>query len=157
MREFWTDGSAVPNPGEGGFAVIEVRDGEAKPIILGRKSNTTNIQMEGWAIIQAMKRADGEPCEIHTDSNLWVQTMQEWAPEWAANDWHKKDEKIMDRAGNLIGYKETKIKNLDIVKEMYELYNPDTMKFVWERGHVGTQFNEMADEWANKAREGEKL
>lgn len=148
MREFWTDGSAVPNPGEGGFAVIEVREGEAKPVILGRKSNTTNIQMEGWAIIQAMKRAGEEPCEIHTDSNLWVQTMQEWAPEWAANDWHKKKE-------NKLG--ETKIKNLDIVKEMYELYNPDTMKLIWERGHIGTQYNEMADEWANKAREGAKL
>ena len=26
------------------------------------------------------------------------------------------------------------------------------MKLVWVRGHVGTELNEKADEWANKAR-----
>ena len=26
------------------------------------------------------------------------------------------------------------------------------MKLIWVRGHVGTEMNEKADEWANKAR-----
>ena len=26
-------------------------------------------------------------------------------------------------------------------------------KLIWTRGHVGTELNELADEWANKARE----
>jgi ribonuclease HI len=31
------------------------------------------------------------------------------------------------------------------------------VNLVWVRGHVGTELNEMADEWANKARLGERL
>ena len=49
------------------------------------------------------------------------------------------------------------IKNLDIVQELYDLYCENNVKLVWVRGHVGTELNEMADEWANKAREGATL
>jgi len=31
------------------------------------------------------------------------------------------------------------------------------VKLVWVRGHVGHEGNELADEWANKAREGARL
>jgi ribonuclease HI len=89
-----------------------------------------------------MKRADGESCEIHTDSEFWIKVMTEWAPKWAENDWKKKNGPI---------------KNLDIVQKLYELYNPNTVNLVWEKGHAGIEYNEMADEWANKAREGAKL
>ena len=54
MKVYWTDGSAVPNPGKGGFAVLEIVDGEIKPVALGREKNTTNIRMEGAAMIAAM-------------------------------------------------------------------------------------------------------
>jgi ribonuclease HI len=27
------------------------------------------------------------------------------------------------------------------------------VKLIWVRGHVGTELNELADEWANNARE----
>ena len=46
------------------------------------------------------------------------------------------------------------IKNLEMVKELYELYCKYPVKLNWVRGHVGTEFNELADEWANKARKG---
>lgn len=140
----WTDGSANPNPGPGGFAVIEVRDGVGKPVILGREAKSSNIRMEGWALIAAMRRAlaAGEPCEIHTDSEFWVKVLTEWAPGWKANGWKKKSGEI---------------KNLEIVQELYELYCKADVKLVWVKGHAGTEFNEMADEWANRARMGEKL
>ena len=32
MKILWTDGSAEPNPGDGGFAVIEVNNNEGKPV-----------------------------------------------------------------------------------------------------------------------------
>ena len=140
----WTDGSAEPNPGPGGFAVIEVRDGVGKPVILGREAKSSNIRMEGWALIAAMRRAlaAGESCEIHTDSEFWVKVLKEWAPSWKANGWKKKSGPI---------------KNLEIVQELYELYCKVNVKLVWVKGHVGTEFNEMADEWAKRARLGEKL
>ncbi|MBR2839741.1 ribonuclease HI [Candidatus Saccharibacteria bacterium] len=143
MLKLWTDGSANPNPGPGGFAVIlEQEDGTGKPVILGREKNSSNIRMEGWAIIAAIKGAKGRECEIHTDSKFWVNVITKWMEGWAANGWKKKRGEIA---------------NLDIVKKLYDIYEPKLMKFVWVRGHVGTELNEMADEWANKARLGEKL
>ena len=143
MKILWTDGSAVPNPGPGGFAVIlEQEDGTGKPVILGREANTTNIRMEGMAIIPAIKGAKGRPCEIHTDSRFWIDVLTKWAPGWEAKGWKKKGGPI---------------KNLDIVRRLYEIYKKSDVKLVWVRGHIGTELNEMADEWANKAREGAKL
>lgn len=144
MMILWTDGSANPNPGPGGFAVIEVRDGVGKPVILGSERESSNIRMEGWALVAGMKRAltAGELCEIHTDSEFWVNVITKWMEGWEAKDWKKS---------------RGEIKNLDIVKKLYELYDPKMIKLVWVKGHAGTEFNEMADEWANKARLGEKL
>lgn len=143
MKILWTDGSANPNPGPGGFAVIEEQpDGSGKPVVLGSEKDSTNIRMEGFAMIAAIKYAADEPCEIHSDSEFWINVLTKWAPTWASNGWQKK-------AGP--------IKNLDIVKELYSLYSSHDVKLVWTRGHVGTKFNEMADAWANKARGGASL
>ena len=142
MMILWTDGSANPNPGPGGFAVIEVRDGVGKPVVLGSEPQTTNIRMEGLAMIAAIKYAGDEGCEIHSDSEFWINVLTKWASEWKANGWKKKTGLI---------------KNLEIVQELYELYSSHDVKLVWVRGHVGVEYNEMADEWANKAREGYQL
>lgn len=142
MKILWTDGSAEPNPGDGGFAVIEVVNGEGKPVALGSDQNTTNIRMEGSALIAAIKYAGDEGCEIHTDSEFWLNVLTKWADGWAASGWRKKSGPI---------------KNLDLVRELYTLYHRYPVKLIWTRGHVGTKFNEMADEWANKARLGSDL
>ncbi len=139
MRVFYTDGSASPNPGPGGFAVIE----NGRPVALGSEDGqTTNIRMEGFALIAAMKLAAGQSCEIHSDSEFWINVLTKWAPGWAAKGWRKKGGEI---------------KNLDIVTEAYELYQMTRPKLVWVRGHVGHEQNELADEWANRARRGERL
>lgn len=139
MIIYYTDGSASPNPGPGGFAVI--RDGN--PHILGSEDgDTTNIRMEGMAIVAALKDAAGEECSIHTDSEFWINVITKWAPGWAAKGWKKKGGEI---------------KNLDIVHEAYQLYGESQATLIWVRGHVGTELNELADVWANKAREGVRI
>lgn len=138
MRIFWTDGSASPNPGPGGFAVLEA----GKPVVLGGEPETTNIRMEGLALLAAMKTAAGEECEIHTDSEFWVNVLTKWAPKWEQNDWTKKSGPIA---------------NLELVQELYEWYTTQPVKLVWVRGHVGTEMNELADRWANRARAGERV
>lgn len=139
MRIFYTDGSASPNPGPGGYAVIE---GEV-PVALGSEDgDTTNIRMEGHALIAAMQLAGGDPCEIYTDSEFWINVLTKWAPGWAAKNWTKKGGEI---------------KNLELVQQAYNLYTDSQAKLVWVRGHVGHAGNERADEWANKAREGARL
>jgi ribonuclease HI len=135
MITYYTDGSASPNPGPGGFSVIK----ELQPHILGsEEGETTNIRMEGKAILAALHDAAGEQCEIFTDSEFWINVITKWAPSWEAKGWKK-------RGGE--------IKNLDIVQEVYPLYQKSNATLTWVRGHEGDIGNEMADEWANKARE----
>ncbi len=139
MNIYYTDGSASPNPGPGGYAVIF----DGKPVALGSEDgDTTNIRMEGFAIIAALKHAAGAECNIHTDSEFWINVITKWSLGWEANGWKKKGGEI---------------KNLDIVKEVCPLYRSSSATLVWVRGHNGDEGNELADEWANKAREGARL
>lgn len=141
MIIYHTDGSASPNPGPGGYAVIS----EGKPVVLGGEpsgAETTNIRMEGFAIIAALKHADGKPCKIYTDSEFWINVITKWSLAWEANGWKKKGGEI---------------KNLDIVQEVCPLYRASKAELIWVRGHNNDEGNELADEWANKAREGAKL
>lgn len=139
MITYYTDGSASPNPGPGGFAVI--RNG--KPHILGSEpGDTTNIRMEGKAILAAIHDAKGEECQIFTDSEFWINVITKWAIGWEEKGWKKKGGEI---------------KNLDIVQEVYPLYQKSHATLTWVRGHEGDEGNELADEYANKAREGVRL
>ena len=139
MKILWTDGSASPNPGPGGFAVLEQQGEDFAPVALGKEAQSTNIRMEGLAMIAAIKYAGSEPLEIHSDSEFWINVLTKWAPTWQARGWTKS---------------KGEIQNLDIVKELYELYTTHDVSLIWVRGHAGTKFNELADEWANKARKG---
>jgi ribonuclease HI len=133
MIIYYTDGSCTPNPGPGGFAVIR----DMKPHILGSAPESTNIRMEGGALIAAMKDAAGEPCEIHTDSEFWINVITKWSLGWEKNGWKKKGGEI---------------KNIDLVKEATELYRKSQAQLIWVRGHNNDPGNELADHWANEAR-----
>lgn len=138
-RVLFTDGSASPNPGPGGFAVIE----KGKPVVLGsEQGETTNIRMEGFAIRAALELVAGEKCEIHSDSEFWINVLTKWAPGWEAKGWRKS---------------RGEIKNLELVKQTYALYKTSLAELMWVRAHDGHDMNELADEWANKAREGARL
>lgn len=139
MLTYYTDGSASPNPGPGGFAVIL----DKQPAVLGsepdpaKRKMTTNIRMEGYAIMAALKHADGRPCEIYTDSEFWINVITKWSLAWEKNGWTKKGGEI---------------KNLDIVREVCPLYRQSRAKLIWVRGHNNDEGNELADKWANEAR-----
>lgn len=134
MITYYTDGSCSPNPGPGGFAVIK----DMKPTIVGHEMDSTNIRMEGKALIAALKDAGEEHVEIFTDSEFWINVITKWAPGWEAKGWKKKGGEI---------------KNLDIVQEVYPLFQKSKATLTWVRGHEGDIGNELADEWANRARE----
>ncbi len=134
MIIYYTDGSASPNPGPGGFAVIK----NMQPAVLGSEPATTNIRMEGLAIIAALKDADGQACQIYTDSEFWINVITKWSLAWEAKGWKKSGGPI---------------KNLDIVQEACPLYRSSKAELIWVRGHNNDPGNELADEWANKARE----
>jgi ribonuclease HI len=118
---------------------------DGKPVALGSEptgGRTTNIRMEGFAVIAALKHAAREPCEIWTDSEFWVNVITKWSHAWEKNGWKKKGGEIS---------------NLDIVKEVCALYGQSQAKLVWVRGHNDHELNELADHWANQARKGVRL
>jgi len=134
MITYYTDGSCSPNPGPGGFAVIK----NNIPELVGHEPVSTNIRMEGKAMIAALTDAGNNECEIISDSQFWINVITKWAASWEADGWKKK---------------KSEIKNLDIVQEVYELYKQSNAKLIWVRGHEGNVNNELADVWANRARE----
>jgi ribonuclease HI len=133
MGVYYTDGSASPNPGPGGYAVIQ----DKQPVALGNDKNTTNIRMEGFAIMAALKHSGGEPCTIYTDSEFWINVITKWSLAWEKKGWVKKGGEI---------------KNLDIVREVCPLYRSSRATLVWVRAHNNDEGNELADHWANEAR-----
>jgi ribonuclease HI len=98
--------------------------------------------MEGKALIAAIELAGSDEAEIYTDSEFWINVITKWSINWQTNGWKKKGGEI---------------KNLDLVKQAKELYDKSNVKLVWVRGHVGDVGNELADEWANRARGGERI
>lgn len=151
MSNYFTDGSASPNPGPGGFAVIK----NGAPYIIGgepadstvSRDNTTNIRMEGRALLAAftdIANHDDNTATVTTDSEFWINVLTKWAPVWASKNWAK-------RGG---------IKNLDIVKPLFQQWRAVEkmgVRLIWTRGHVGTEQNELADQWANEARRRELI
>ena len=133
MTVYYTDGSCEPNPGTGGFAVIK----DMQVCKLGGESDSTNIRMEGFALIAALKDAGREPAEIYTDSEFWINVITKWSLPWEANGWKKKGGAI---------------KNLDIVQEVCPLFRQSKATLIWVRGHNNDPGNELADHWANEAR-----
>lgn len=136
MITYYTDGSCEPNPGVGGFAVIK----DMKVCVLGGEpsgAETTNIRMEGFALLAAIRDAHGEECQIFTDSEFWINVITKWSIAWERDNWKKKGGEI---------------KNLDIVREICPLYRTSRATLTWVRGHNNDEGNELADHWANEAR-----
>jgi ribonuclease HI len=139
MITYYTDGSCAPtNPGPGGYAVIE----DGVPVALGKAEQSTNIRMEGMAILTAIREANGRECIIYSDSEFWINVLTKWAHGWYSRGWKKS-------SGGPIA-------NLDLVKELYAAYREtaNKVKLQWVKGHADDPGNIAADEWANKARLG---
>ena len=131
----FTDGSASPNPGPGGWGVVWVMDGTIQSETHGHDPATTNNRMELRALIEAFKLlpADAET-RVFTDSRLCVNTITQWAPGWEKKGWKKKTGPI---------------KNLDMVKELLALYRVHaSCELMWVAAHSGNRWNEYADSLA---------
>ena len=131
----FTDGSAVPNPGPGGWGVVWVEDGRIVRQAHGHEPDTTNNRMELRALIEAftMLPADAEVAVL-TDSELCVNTITRWAPAWERAGWKRKSGPI---------------KNLEMVRKLLALYRAHPgCRLRWTAAHTGNRWNEYADSLA---------
>ena len=131
----FTDGSAVPNPGPGGWGVVWVEGGEIQSEKHGHDPDTTNNRMELQALIEAFKMLPEDAAtHVVTDSRLCVNTITKWAPGWERKGWKRK-------SGPL--------KNLDLVRELLTRYRAHpTCDLIWIAAHSGNRWNEYADSLA---------
>lgn len=128
----FTDGGARPNPGPGGWGLVYVVENEVKVQKCGQEPDTTNNRMELQALIEAYRLIEpGESVDIYSDSNLCVQTINQWAAMWEKNSWRRKSGPIQ---------------NLERVQELYGLAQQrPQVKLQWVKAHNGWRWNEYAD------------
>ncbi|MCO6431116.1 MAG: ribonuclease HI [Deltaproteobacteria bacterium] len=128
----FTDGSARPNPGPGGWAAVLVKDNKVLQQLHGFEESTTNNRMELTALIEGIKLLDtGEEIEVYSDSELCVNTITKWAPSWERNNWRRKTGPIA---------------NLDLVQQLYALCKQrPKVRLKWIKAHNGWLWNEYAD------------
>ena len=128
----FTDGSSIPNPGPGGWGAVYVQDGEVVGELHGHDPATTNNRMELRALQAALELVpEGTPARIHTDSNLAVRTITEWAAGWEKRGWARKTGPV---------------ENLDLVRPLYEAFRDrPELELVWIKAHAGNRWNEYAD------------
>ena len=128
----FTDGSSIPNPGPGGWGYVHVENGKILSQRHGSDPNTTNNRMELTALIEAYRALPPDAqIDIYTDSNLCVQTVNQWAKSWKAKGWRRKTGPIA---------------NLELVQELYALHEERPgVKLQWIKAHNGWLWNEYAD------------
>ena len=142
MIKVYTDGACSGNGKEGaigGWAFCVI--GENDELIYsetGAEVNTTNNRMEFTAMLRALqwteKNLNNNFIEYYTDSALLYNTLTQWIEVWKNNGWKRKTGEI---------------KNLDLVKQLYEYSNKN---FNHVRSHHGDKWNEWCDKAAVAAR-----
>jgi ribonuclease HI len=135
----FSDGSALGNPGPGGFGTI-LRYGNKEKEIVGSEPYTTNNRMELRGVIEGL-RALKKPCHviIVSDSSYVVNAINQWLENWVKKEFKK-------------------VKNVDLWQEYLEVSKPHKIEARWVRGHDGHVENERCDllakAQAQKAKEG---
>jgi ribonuclease HI len=134
----YTDGSALGNPGPGGYGVI-LQHGAHTRELSGGFRRTTNNRMEIVAAIQALM-ALKEPCRVtlYTDSQYLANAITKgWAERWQRNNWMRnKSERAL---------------NSDLWTALLDLCHTHEVEFHWTRGHAGDTYNERCDRLAKDA------
>ena len=134
----FTDGSATPNPGAGGWGAVYVVDGVVRGECSGAEASTTNNRMELTALLRGIELVpEGTPAVLHSDSQLAVRTVNEWAPAWEVRGWKRKTGPV---------------ENLDLVQALVAaLRARPELEVRWIKAHVGHRWNEYADALASRA------
>ena len=159
VTEVYTDGSSMGNPGKAGYGFVikyyKWIDNIPKQFIVTGNQGyrlSTNNRMEMLGAIKALEKClelmgsnelETTRINVYSDSKLLIDAInQNWLPKWKANNW--------------INSSNNKVKNADLWERIYRLIYDFKVKqislvFNWIKGHVGFEYNELADSLATKA------
>lgn len=127
----YTDGACSGNPGPGGYGAI-IKFGDIEKEISGGEPETTNNRMELLGPIAALSILK-EPCNVtlYSDSSYVVNSFNEgWIFAWKNNGWKRKDGEL---------------KNIDLIKKLYDLCLYHKVTWVKVKGHADNEYNNRCD------------
>ena len=130
----YTDGSALGNPGPGGYGIVMKSGSHIKEISQGFRL-TTNNRMELLSVIVALEqiKRPNAAVDVWSDSKYVVDSVEKgWVFGWEKKDFKGK-------------------KNSDLWKRFLLIYPKHKVKFNWIKGHAGHVENERCDEMAVKS------
>jgi len=136
----YTDGSALGNPGPGGYGLVLMAGKHYKEIKQGYRL-TTNNRMELLSVIVGLEKVkvDKANVSIYSDSKYVVDSVNK---AWVFG-WQKK------------GFKGKK--NVDLWKRFLAVYPKHNVKLIWVKGHAGNKYNEVCDQLAVAAANSSNL
>ena len=124
----YTDGSALGNPGPGGYGIVLSFKGQYKEVSQGYRL-TTNNRMELLAIIVALEmlKVSDREVIIYSDSKYVIDSVTKgWLFGWVKKGFKGK-------------------KNADLWKRFLHIYPKNKVKFQWVKGHANIPGNERCD------------
>lgn len=136
----YTDGSALGNPGKGGFGAVLISGPYRREVSQGYRL-TTNNRMELLAVIVALEmlKFEGSNVTLYSDSQYVVNAVEKsWVFGWERKGF----------AGR---------KNADLWIRFLRIYRKHHVRFVWVKGHADTVENNRCDQLAVAAAGGANL
>ena len=136
----YTDGSALGNPGKGGYGVVLISGPHRKELSQGFR-RTTNNRMELMAVCVALEalKFDGSDVTLYSDSKYVVDAVSKgWVFGWERKCFSGK-------------------KNPDLWIRFLKAYRRHNVRFVWIKGHAETVENNRCDALAVAAANGTTL
>lgn len=133
MKEvtLYCDGSALGNPGAGGWCGI-LSFGSKQKILTGGEKMTTNNRMELKAVIESLK-ALKMPCVVHlySDSSYVCNGINQWLENWQVKQFKN-------------------VKNVDLWQSYIEVSSSHKVIAHWVKAHAGVEQNELCDKLAKE-------
>jgi ribonuclease HI len=152
MIRIWTDGACLNNGrknSRGGWAFVVEVDGQIVHKASGAEAPSTNNRMEITAALEGLRWFAGEysrlPVEVITDSRYVHDAATSWIKGWKKRGWHRSGRR---------GGRGKAVINTDLWKQLDPLLTSLAPTWRWVRGHVGHEFNEVADLLAVTAAKG---
>lgn len=137
----YTDGSALGNPGPGGYGVVLLAPPNHRKELSGGFRLTTNNRMELMAVCVGLEALKVVPCDVtvYSDSKYVVDAVEKgWLRSWVAKRFKDK-------------------KNVDLWMRFLRIYEKHNVRFVWVKGHSSVPENERCDQLAVAAANGRNL